>query len=323
MRDDKENDIEILSPVATWDMMLAAVHNGAQAIYMGMPGYNARGKSTDFDFDSLCKFIEYCHLYGVKVFIAFNILIFEDELKNVIPAIYKLVELSPDAIIVQDIGLARLIKQICPKQVIHGSTQMTVSCGEAIDITSDLEIDRYILARELSVSDISKIARITKKELEVFVHGALCVSYSGQCLTSESFGGRSANRGQCAQSCRFEYSLIVDGKKKFLKTKQYLVSPKDLCAIDNMEELIKAGVKHFKIEGRYKSPEYVAYTTKLYNDSVESLISHRHPNISQDARDNLAIVSDLFNRCRVNKNDDGDRFVGVKAEDDNVVVYFP
>jgi putative protease len=263
---------EILAPVGTWDMLRAAVHNGADAVYMGMPGFNARGRAATLDIDELRAMIEYAHLYGVKVFLAFNILIFERELSDVIDALHEVLPLRPDAFIVQDIGLAALIRSMAPEQAVHASTQMTVTNPEAIKLTEDLGMERYVLGREVSIPEMAKIKAATNKELEVFVHGALCVSYSGQCLTSESLGGRSANRGQCAQSCRLPYDLIVDGKKRDLGPKSYLVSPEDLCGLEDVPRLVELGIESFKIEGRLKSPEYVATTVRAYKEhSVEQL----------------------------------------------------
>jgi putative protease len=260
---------EILAPVGTWDMCLAAVHNGADAIYAGMPGFNARGRTETLSLESLSQMVAYCHLYGVKVFLAFNVLIFEQELAEVKELLNDIMPLGIDAFIVQDIGLVRLIKSIDPNQVVHASTQMTVTCAEAIACTSGLDISRYVLARELSISEIQTIRSATEKELEVFVHGALCVSYSGQCLTSESLGGRSANRGQCAQSCRLPYEVIVDGKVIDLGAKRYVVSPKDLCSLEEVHTLQDIGIDSFKIEGRLKSPEYVGATSRAYKQALQ------------------------------------------------------
>jgi putative protease len=255
---------EILAPVGTWDMLRAAVHNGADAVYVGMPGFNARGRTATLELDELRAMIEYAHLYGVKVFLAFNILIFEREFADVVQLLQEVLPLNPDASIVQDIGLARLLRDIAPWHAVHASTQMTITNSLAIDLTEDLNMSRYVLGRELSVTELASIRSSTTKELEVFVHGALCVSYSGQCLTSESLGGRSANRGQCAQSCRLEYDLIADGKKVELGNKRYLVSPQDLCGLDDVPELQRVGIESFKIEGRLKSPEYVASAVQAY-----------------------------------------------------------
>ncbi len=267
---------EILAPVGTWDMLRAAVHNGADAVYMGMPGFNARGRAPTLDLRELEAMIAYAHLYGVRVFLAFNILLFERELSDAIQALSEVIPLKPDAFIVQDIGVARLIRFMAPEQIVHASTQMTVTSSEAIQITEDLGMARYVLGREVSVSQMEQIRQATNKELEVFVHGALCVSYSGQCLTSESMGGRSANRGQCAQSCRLPYELIVDGKQHTaLGHRNYMVSPQDLCGLQDIPRLLEIGIDSLKIEGRLKSPEYVASTTRAYSERSFGTITDR------------------------------------------------
>lgn len=266
---------ELLLPVADRAMAMAAVHNGADAVYVGFPGFNARGRTADLPVDELRELIELCHLYGVKVNVAFNVLIFEREFEEVIPALERVLPLKPDAFIVQDLGLAALIRRMAPEQVVHASTQMTVTNYEAVALLEDLGIKRFVLGRENSLPEIKLIKEKTGKELEVFVHGALCVAYSGQCFTSESIGGRSANRGQCAQSCRFGYELHVDGEKRELGDKQFLVSPSDLCAIEEVPALVDAGVDSFKIEGRLKSPEYVAASAREYRAAVEAKAAGR------------------------------------------------
>lgn len=263
---------EILSPVGTWDMLRAAVHNGADAVYIGMPGFNARGRAATLETAELRAMIDYAHLYGVKVFLAFNILIFERELPDIVDALHEVLPLRPDAFIVQDIGLARLIRRMAPEQEVHASTQMTVTNAEAIELTEDLGMRRYVLGREVSISEMGRIRAATTKELEVFVHGALCVSYSGQCLTSESLGGRSANRGQCAQSCRLDYDLIVDGEARDMGERRYLVSPQDLCGLADVPRLVELGIESLKIEGRLKSPEYVAGATQAYKERSLGLL---------------------------------------------------
>ncbi len=268
----KSSDFELLLPVGQKEMAEAAIQNGADAIYVGFPGFNARGRSYDFELEELKHIIEICHLNGVKVNLAFNIVIFENELPLVIEALHKVLPLKPDALIVQDLGLVRLVKEMCPDQVVHASTQMTITNDLAIQFLENLDIKRFVLGRENSLSEIKLIAERTSKELEVFVHGALCVSYSGQCFTSETLGGRSANRGQCAQSCRFSYDLIVDGETKKLVDRTYLVSPKDLCGIAEIPELMKLGVKSFKVEGRLKTPEYVAQVAKSYRSIIERTV---------------------------------------------------
>lgn len=250
-------------------MCEAAIHNGADAIYVGMPHFNARGRTTDFSVSQLKEMIDLCHLYGVRVNLAFNVVIFEPELPEVIALLKEVLPLGPDALIVQDIGLAKLVRELAPEQVIHGSTQMTVTNHEAMQLLADLKIKRFVLGREVSLPEMKAIKEKSDCELEVFVHGALCVAYSGQCFTSESIGGRSANRGQCAQSCRLEYEMIVDGKKRDLGALKYLVSPKDLCGIAEIPELLKLGIESFKVEGRLKTPEYVAAAARHYREAID------------------------------------------------------
>lgn len=256
-------------------MCLAAIHNGADAIYVGMPHFNARGRTTDFSVSELKEMIDLCHLYGVRVNLAFNVVIFEPELPEVVELLKEVLPLRPDALIVQDVGLAKLVRDMAPDQVIHGSTQMTVTNHEAMALMDDLKIKRFVLGREVSLSEMKAIKEKTDKELEVFVHGALCVAYSGQCFTSESIGGRSANRGQCAQSCRLEYEMIIDGQKKEMGDLKYLVSPKDLCGIAEIPELLSIGIDSFKVEGRLKTPEYVAAAAKNYREAIDKKLSEK------------------------------------------------
>ena len=260
---------ELLLPVGNMEMCLAAVHYGADAIYVGVPFFNARGRTTDFTLEDLKEMIDLCHLYGVRVNLAFNVVIFQNEFPKVIELLKEILPMGPDAFIVQDLGLAKLIRSMAPNQRIHASTQMTVTNPDAIKLVDDLGIDRFVLGRENSLSEIKLIREKTDKELEVFVHGALCVAYSGQCFTSESLGGRSANRGQCAQSCRLEYELYVDDVKKDLGNKKYLVSPKDLMGISEIPALKEIGINSYKVEGRLKTPEYVATAAKNYREVID------------------------------------------------------
>lgn len=279
---------EILAPVGNMQMCLAAIHGGADAIYVGMPGFNARGRTHDHSINELKEMIDMCHLYGVKVHVAFNILIFEEEIESAISKLDEVILLGPDALIIQDIGLATIVRKLYPEQVIHGSTQMTVTNHDHISFLDDLEISRFVLGRENSIAEIKEIRNNTNKELEVFTHGALCVAYSGQCFTSESIGGRSANRGQCAQSCRFSYEMFVDGEKVDLKKQgrkmSYLVSPQDLCGIEEVNELQDIGIDSFKIEGRLKGPAYVSTAANAYKTKLEG----KH--ISQQDIDNMALT---------------------------------
>lgn len=260
---------ELLLPVGNMTMLLAAIHHGADAVYIGVPHFNARGRTTDFSLNDLKEMIDLAHLYSVKVNLAFNVIIFQNEIDQVISLIREIVPLNPDSIIVQDLGLAYLISHVAPNQKIHASTQMTITNADAINLLKDLPIDRFVLGRENSLPEIEIIKKNSNKELEVFVHGALCVAYSGQCFTSESIGGRSANRGQCAQSCRLPYEIYVDNQKYDVGDKKYLVSPKDLMGLSEIPNLMKIGINSFKVEGRLKTPEYVAATAKNYRNVID------------------------------------------------------
>ena len=265
------NNPELLLPVGTRDMLESAINNGADAVYYGVPHWNARGRTEDFSFEDVEEMIRYARLRGVKTYLAMNILIFEREIQELPEFLERLIALKPDAFIIQDIGLARLIKAISPEQEIHASTQMTLASSEAVNLVKDIGFSRAVLARELSSKQIAQIKSLTDLELEVFIHGALCVSYSGQCLTSENFGGRSANRGQCAQSCRLPYRIFVDGKEWKDPKARYLFSTRDLCALPKLEELKEIGVESLKVEGRLKSPEYVAAVSHAYRKALEIL----------------------------------------------------
>lgn len=262
---------ELLLPVGTREMLEAAVANGADAVYFGVPHWNARGRTEDFSFDDVYDMIRYARLRGVRTFLAMNVLVFERELRELPEFLERIISLEPDAFIIQDIGLARLIRAIAPTQEIHASTQMTLASAEAVNLVAGIGFNRAVLARELSLKEIARIKEATPLELEVFIHGALCVSYSGQCLTSENFGGRSANRGQCAQSCRLPYRIFVDGKEFRDTDAQFLFSPHDLCALPKLNELEEIGVDSLKVEGRLKSPEYVAAVAKAYRKALNRI----------------------------------------------------
>src|SRR4051794_17316279 len=253
---------ELLAPAGDWDAMRAAVSNGANAVYFGLDNFNARHRATNFTVEELPKIMQYLHDHNVRGFLTFNTLIFSDELPAAGDYINAIAAANVDAVIVQDLGLAKLIHAMAPSLRIHGSTQMTLTEPRGIEFVGELGVERVVLARELSIPDIERIPTATDMPLEVFVHGALCVAYSGQCLTSESLGGRSANRGQCAQACRLPYELVVDGETRDLGENAYLLSPQDLAAYELIEDLTQMGVASFKIEGRLKSAHYVAATTQ-------------------------------------------------------------
>ncbi|MCB9642188.1 MAG: U32 family peptidase [Myxococcales bacterium] len=268
---------ELLAPAGNWDCARAAVAAGADAIYFGLQSFNARMRADNFTLEDLPNLMRYLHAHGVRGFVTMNTLIFPQEFAAAEEQLRKLEEAGVDAVIVQDLGLAWLMREVAPKLELHASTQMTVTSPEGLHFLDGvLQLDRVVLARELSLHEIKKFSPETQRvPLEVFVHGALCVAYSGQCLTSESLGQRSANRGECAQACRMPYELIVDGKPRDMGEQRYLLSPQDLAAVDLIEPLVRLGVATFKIEGRLKSPEYVTAVTKVYRKALDAAIEGR------------------------------------------------
>lgn len=266
--------IELLAPAGNWDCARAAVENGANAIYFGLDvGFNARARATNFHIDRLPELMSMLHLRGVRGYVTLNTLVFTDELPQLEHHVRSLASAGVDAVLVQDLGVARLIRRLCPDLEIHASTQMTLTCASAISMAEQLGVKRVVLARELSLTEIRQIRTRTSMPLEVFVHGALCVAYSGQCLTSESLGGRSANRGQCAQACRMPYELLCDGERRSLGDVKYLLSPQDLAAYDLVPQLIEIGVRSLKIEGRLKTPEYVANICSHYREAIDAALA--------------------------------------------------
>ncbi len=258
-----------MSPAGGMAQLRAAVEAGADAVYFGLEGFNARAKAMAFTHENLPEVIAGLHERGVMGFVAVNTLVFDNELSTLEREIIGIAESGADAVIVQDIGAVKLIAAIAPGLPIHASTQMTITSAEGAELARGLGVSRAVLARELSLKDIELIAKATTLELETFVHGALCVSYSGQCFSSEAWGGRSANRGACAQACRMPYELIVDGEQRDLGEFRYLLSPQDLYALEQVPELTRIGVDCLKIEGRYKDAEYVAATTAAYRQAID------------------------------------------------------
>lgn len=245
---------------------------GADAIYFGLPQFNARLRADNFTNEDLPELMRYLHEHGVRGFVTMNTLIFAGELALAEKQLLHMEASGVDAIIVQDLGVAHLASKIAPKLELHASTQMTISSPEGLAFVQGLlPLTRAVLARELSLDEISRFPK-EGVPLEVFVHGALCVAYSGQCLTSESLGQRSANRGECAQACRMPYTLVVDGVERELGEVRYLLSPQDLAAVDLIPSLIEAGVASFKIEGRLKSPEYVTAVTSVYRKAIDQAL---------------------------------------------------
>ena len=271
---------ELLSPAGNWDCARAAVAAGADAIYFGMPKFNARLRADNFTEADLPELMEFLHKHGVKGFVAMNTLIFTGELEAAEQQLRLIAAAGVDALIIQDLGLAKMAREIAPDVELHASTQMTITAPEGLRFIESLfPMERAVLARELSIKEISKFQSLPTSPsalhtpIEVFVHGALCVAYSGQCLTSESLGQRSANRGECAQACRMPYEIVVDGEIKDLGEHRYLLSPQDLAAVDVIPDLVTAGVKSFKIEGRLKTPEYVAAVTRVYRKALDAAIA--------------------------------------------------
>jgi putative protease len=264
---------ELLAPAGDEESLRAAVAAGTDAVYFGLRGgFNARARADNFAVTDLTRVFDFLHSRNVQGFVTFNTLIFDQELPVAEEALAGIARAGADAIIVQDLGAARLARAVCPELPLHASTQMTISSPEGAALAAGLGVTRVVLPRELSIDEIAQMAAHTDLELECFVHGALCVSWSGQCLTSEALQARSANRGQCAQSCRLPYDLIVDGRHDQSHGDQlkYLLSPRDLAAYDLLPQLLRAGVSCFKIEGRMKGPEYVANVVDKYRRALDA-----------------------------------------------------
>jgi putative protease len=286
---------ELLAPAGDWECARAAVANGADAVYFGLPAFNARMRATNFTPDDLPKLMDFLHEHGVKGYVAFNVLIFTDELATAEEELVRLDRAGVDAAIVQDVGLAKLARERVPNLPIHASTQMTLTSPEGVAFAHRIGIARAVLARELSLRELAKFRATPDADvpLEVFVHGALCVAYSGQCLTSEALGQRSANRGECAQACRLPYEMIVDGVKRDLGDRRYLLSPQDLAAVEEIPELVRLGIVSFKIEGRLKTPEYVAAVTQVYRRAIDQAW-HEHRSSALSGSRPLSEDDDVF-----------------------------
>jgi putative protease len=259
---------ELIAPAGNMDCARAAVANGADAVYFGLQQFNARLRADNFTEESLPELVGFLHAHEVRAYCAFNTLVFTDELSAAERQLILLDAAGVDAVMVQDIGLARLARELGLPMEVHASTQMTITSPEGAAFAGRLGVKRVVLARETSLRELAEFKN-AGIELEVFVHGALCVAYSGQCLTSEALGQRSANRGECASACRLPYTLIVDGAARDLGDRRYLLSPLDLAGVAEIPELLRLGVTGFKIEGRLKSPEYVAATCQVYRKALD------------------------------------------------------
>ena len=281
---------ELLSPAGTFECLVAAVQGGADAVYLAGKHYGARNYAGNFTDEELIKGIKYAHKYGVKIYVTINTLIYDSEVKSFIDYVRFLAQNNVDGVIVQDLGMMSLICQKFPNLEVHASTQMHIHNYEGLKLLKKLGVTRAVIARETPIADIKKLVKYGV-DIEAFIHGALCVCYSGQCLMSSMIGGRSGNRGTCAQCCRQPYSLMHNDK--VIAKDKYLLSTKDLNTLDNIGELIEAGVASLKIEGRMKRAEYVYYVTALYRKAIDSYIENKKVIITDEEIKNL---KKLFNR---------------------------
>lgn len=282
-------DVELLAPVGSFEALKAAVQNGANAVYLGGKDFGARASANNFDRDELKDAVKYAHIRGVQVFVTTNTLRKENEIEDFLEYIKFLYDIDVDAIILQDIGMARLIKRELPDFELHASTQMVAHSLEDVKYLESVGFDRVVLAREVTVEEIKYICDNCKVDIEVFVHGALCVCYSGQCLMSSMIGNRSGNRGRCAQPCRQRYELVdVYTGEVVNSSGDYLLSPKDLSTIEEIDKIIDAGVHSLKIEGRMKRPEYVATVIDGYRKTIDEYLATNKMNVSGET------ISDLY-----------------------------
>lgn len=282
--------VELLCPAGNFKMLEKAIHSGADAIYLSGNKFGARKFANNFSNEEIIEAIKYAHLYGVKVYITINTLIKDNEVDEFINFVDFIHKNNVDAVLMQDLGMINLVRKTFPNLEIHASTQFHNHNKERLEFLKSIGIKRAVLARELSVSDIKKLDVDIEKE--VFVHGALCVSYSGECLMSSVIMNRSGNRGECAGMCRLPYKLL-ENDKEIMTNGEYLLSTKELCTIENLKEILDLNIDSIKIEGRMKSPEYVGYVTKLYRKAIDRYYEGREINISKEELNNLKL---LFNR---------------------------
>ena len=286
--------VELLAPVGSFEALKAAVQNGANAVYLGGKDFGARASANNFDRDELKEAVKYAHIRGVQVFVTTNTLRKENEIEDFLEYAKFLYDIDVDAIILQDIGMARLIKRELPDFELHASTQMVAHSLEDVKYLESVGFDRVVLAREVTVEEIKYICDNCKADIEVFVHGALCVCYSGQCLMSSMIGNRSGNRGRCAQPCRQRYELIDVYTGEVVNSNgDYLLSPRDLNAIEEIDKVIDAGVHSLKIEGRMKRPEYVATVIDGYRKTIDEYLATNKLNVSDETINDLYTI---FNR---------------------------
>ena len=283
--------IELLAPAGNMASLKAAISAGCDAVYLAGKLFGARSFAGNFSNEEIIEAIKYSHLYGVKVYITVNTLIFDDEVESFLKYIDFIYRNNVDAVIIQDLGMLDLVRKTYPNLELHASTQMHIHNNEGVKLAKLIGIKRVVLARETDINTIKEIKENNDIELEIFVHGALCISYSGQCLMSALIGGRSGNRGSCAQCCRQKYDLIVDNKK--INSNNYLLSTKDLNTLEHINELIDIGVDSIKIEGRMKRPEYVYLVVSLYRKAIDHYIKNKKTNITNN---DIYELKKLFNR---------------------------
>jgi putative protease len=285
--------IELLSPAGSFEALQAAVMCGADAVYLGGLKFGARAFASNFDNDTMIKAVNYAHLYGVKIYVTVNTLIYENEIESFLKYINFLNSIGVDAFIIQDLGMMHLLREVYPQLELHASTQMHIHNIESLNLIKSLGVKRVVLPREFSISKISEFKESSGMDVEVFVHGALCISYSGECLMSSLIGGRSANRGECAGSCRLPYQLIEEenGRTRRIDVNgDYPLSTKDLNTLENINEILDSGVDSLKIEGRMKRPEYVALVTTLYRKAIDDYYNNKKFIISESDINDLKSV---------------------------------
>ena len=298
---------ELLSPAGNIECLKAAINNGADACYLGGKSFGARAFAGNFNNEELKEAVEYAHLYGVKIYITVNTIIYNNEVEDFIEYIKYLYQIGVDALIMQDIGMISLVRQTFPNFEIHASTQLHNHNNEGIKALKDLGVTRIVLDREMTLEQIENINVDIEKE--VFIHGALCNSYSGCCLFSSLNGGRSGNRGECTQPCRLPYKLIKNGKYISNEDK-YLLSTKELNTIHNFDKLMNSDIISFKIEGRMKSPSYVGYITRIYRKLIDNYQKNNKEIITKEEENNLKI---LFNRSFTNGYLFGDKVMNISS----------
>jgi len=282
--------IELLAPAGSMESVYAAVQMRADAVYIGGSKFSARAYAFNFDDENIALAVDYCHIYGVKVYVTLNTLVKDNELKEIMEYVGFLYSIGVDALIVQDTGLIYLVKNNFPEFELHASTQMTIHNGEAALFLKEIGFTRIVLSRELSLKEIDYISNTLNLETEVFIHGALCICYSGQCLMSSIIGGRSGNRGRCAQPCRLPYTLIDKSTNK--EHKAYILSPKDICTIDKLKDIVASGTSSLKIEGRMKRAEYVSGVVEIYRRALDNIYNNKIQKLDKDTK----VLTQLFNR---------------------------